>query len=520
LLSKEVVALAAEGVSVTFEHVSFTYTGSPAAGFLAAPQGQTLALCDINLQVAPGEIVLIVGAPGSGKSTLLAQLTPELLPAGTAAGQVLVDGVPLEALAPRERVATVARIQALPQRSFAAARVDAEVAFTPEALGLPAQAVALRCAEALTYVDATRLAARELTTLSQGEAQLTAIAAALAAHPKLLVADEPTASLAPAATRSTVSMLATLAKTLGITVLVATHNPAPWAGFATSAYRMEAGTLAPVAVASLALTPAEKRRAIEPPTSSGAQSAPHGAPPRPVEEGSKLMGFSAYPEVAKTRGAAGAPTMQLKDVWARWDAHEPWTLAGVDTTYAKGEVVACVGANGSGKSSLLAVLAGVLKPRHGKARRPWAQAQAYMAQDPYAGLMYPQVGEVLRAAAPGTAQQHVTATLERLGMAHLEAAYLDELSLGQVALVNVARTLATQPQLYLLDEPTAFLDAAARGRVAAALEEEAAHGACVVVATHDLAFIEQVATRVDVLLNAQVVASLTTSEFLDQTWFF
>jgi iron complex transport system ATP-binding protein len=192
---------------------------------VSARRGQRLALAEVSLALAPGEVVAVIGANGSGKSTLAMVATGLLAPS---AGAVRLRGRALAGLAPAERAREVAYV---PQRSELAAPllVREVVAMGRYALGdagglgRPTPAAAAAIAEALRVVDAAALAERRFTELSGGEAQRVVLARALATGAPALVLDEPTSALDVAHRLALAEVVRALARA-GKAVLVALHD--------------------------------------------------------------------------------------------------------------------------------------------------------------------------------------------------------------------------------------------------------------------------------------------------------
>ena len=178
------------------------------------------ALRGISLTVEPGEVLGVIGGTGSGKSTLVQHLNLLLLPTG---GNVLVDGVDalsMDRTVLRRRVGLV--FQA-PEQGLFAPTVEEDVAFAPRRLGLDRDEVRGRVRETLGLLDARHLAARSPFALSGGERRRVAIAGVLAMGPEVLVLDEPTAGLDPAARGDLIGLVDRL-KASGVTVVFVSHD--------------------------------------------------------------------------------------------------------------------------------------------------------------------------------------------------------------------------------------------------------------------------------------------------------
>ena len=195
---------------IVLDHLSFTYEGAPRP-----------ALNDVSFQIEDGEMIAIVGHNGSGKSTLAKHLNGLLLPSS---GRVLVDGmdtsVPETLLNIRQRVGMVFQN---PDNQLVTTIVEEDVAFGPESLGVESAEIRRRVDEALELVGMTQYAKRAPHMLSGGQKQRIAIAGMLAMHPKVLVLDEATAMLDPEGRREVLSIISTLNREQGMTVVMITQ---------------------------------------------------------------------------------------------------------------------------------------------------------------------------------------------------------------------------------------------------------------------------------------------------------
>jgi tungstate transport system ATP-binding protein len=209
--------------------------------------------------------------------------------------------------------------------------------------------------------------------------------------------------------------------------------------------------------------------------------------------------------------------VQLKAVDVRFGRVE--ALSGVDLKLARGERLALIGANGSGKSTLLRVLHGLLRPSNGSVLRDSAVRQAMVFQRP----------RMLRASAAAnvalglwiagcrwkSALQEAARALARVGLADVVDRNATALSGGQQQRLALARAWSLQPDVLLLDEPTASLDPHAKREVEALMAEFATAGMTLVFASHNLGQVKRLATRVLYLEQGRVLADLPVQDFFN-----
>lgn len=498
---------------IRFDDVTITYPGA------GSP-----ALSHVDLTVAEGEMCLVVGPTGTGKSTLLRAvngLVPHFT-GGTLAGSVHVDGRSTRAHRPRDLADVVGLVLQDPTSGFVADVVEDELAFGMEWLGLPPAAMRRRVEETLDLMGLTELRSRPLGTLSGGQRQRVAIGAALTVHPRVLVLDEPTSALDPQGAEDVLAALQRLVHDLGLTVLVAEHRLERVVQYADRVVELRAdGTL----------------RAGDPvPMMTTCQVAP------PVVDLGRLAGWSPLPlSVRDARRHAGDLRARLaghtpsaaEDVRALQSSSRPvaevsdlrlrygdvTALRGVSLQVRAGEVMAVMGRNGAGKSSLLSCLAGLARPQTGRLsvggldpRR--SEPDALVAT---VGLVPQQPGDLLYATS--VADECTTADQDAgrpVGATRRVLTYMApevdltlhprDLSEGQRLLLALSIVLAAEPSLLLLDEPTRGLDYRAKRRLVEALRGLSRRGHAVILATHDVELVADLCSRVAILADGDIVA--------------
>lgn len=208
---------------IRVENLSFRYAGA-----------QEPALCEVNLEIAPGSFVGLVGSAGAGKTTLLRCLNG-LVPhfyGGTLTGRVTLDGVALADLSVAAIARTVGTVLEDAESQLVCAEVEEEVAFALENLQLGPAAIRARVQGALEMVGAADLARRPTASLSGGEKQRVAIAAVLALRPRVLLLDEPASELDPRGTEELFAVLGRLRRECGLTMVVAEQKTGHLARYA------------------------------------------------------------------------------------------------------------------------------------------------------------------------------------------------------------------------------------------------------------------------------------------------
>lgn len=459
------------GFALEFRDVGFSYA---AVGGVGAP-----VLAGADCAVPEGAFALLVGSTGSGKSTMLRLAKPELAPQGELTGEIRVLGRAVNGYEPEESAQLIGLVLQDPAAQAVCDSVWHEMAFGLENLGMPQAEMGRRIAETCTYLGMGSWFDAPVAQLSGGQLQILALAATLAMRPRLLLLDEPTSMLDPIAERNYLALLFRANRELGITVVVATHDPRPLVDYATMALEVGDGSVREVALCDLAV---------------------RDVPGEPV---------------VAPQGACAA--LSVREVWYRYERDLPWVLRDLTLSLDAGDSLALVGGNGCGKSTLLSLLAGTLRAQHGRVRNA-AKTQALLPQSPQALLRCETVGEELVRWMGADRAAEADAALERIGLAHARDRHPFDLSGGQQQLLALEKVLLAKPALLLLDEPTKGLDASMRARAADEVRSAVAEGTTLVLATHDLAFARAVTNHVALLFDGRVAAEGPTGEYLDGSW--
>ncbi|WP_329227331.1 ABC transporter ATP-binding protein [Streptomyces canus] len=540
---------------IRFEDVSVTYDGA------SEP-----TVRGVDFEVPEGELVLLVGPSGVGKSTILGAVSG-LVPhftGGTLRGRVTVAGRDTRTHKPRELADVVGTVGQDPLSHFVTDTVEDELAYGMESLGLSPTVMRRRVEETLDLLGLASLRDRPLATLSGGQQQRVAIGSVLTPHPRVLVLDEPTSALDPAAAEEVLAVLQRLVHDLGTTVLMAEHRlerviqyadqvallPAPGEApvFGTPAEMMAVSPVYPPVVdlgrlagwAPLPLTVRDARRRAgdlrerlsgrtpvdDAPAAADGETAPQG-PPAPGDE-SRTGGAGGNHGSPRRRRAfrkrPGPPApiatphlAEIHDLSVR--RARIHALNHIDLTVRPGETIALMGRNGAGKSTLLNTLVGLVEPSTGTVHVGGAQPHrtapqdlvrrvGLVPQDPRDLLYADTVAAECRAAdtdaqtTPGTCRALVDDLLPGV----TDDTHPRDLSEGQRLALALAVVLAARPPLLLLDEPTRGLDYAAKARLVDLLRELAATGHAIMLATHDVELAAELAHRVILLAEGEVIA--------------
>ncbi|MBK3530987.1 ATP-binding cassette domain-containing protein [Streptomyces sp. MBT67] len=537
---------------IRFERVSVRYEGT-----------ERPTLSGVDLTVPEGELVLLVGPSGVGKSTLLGTVSG-LVPhftGGLLSGRVTVDGRDTRTHKPRELADLVGTVGQDPLAHFVTDTVEDELAYGMESLGLAPDVMRRRVEETLDLLGLAELRERPIATLSGGQQQRVAIGSVLTPHPKVLVLDEPTSALDPAAAEEVLAVLQRLVHDLGTTVLMAEHRLERVVQYADQVVLLPAPGAPPV------MGPPDgimKVSPVRPPVAELGLLADWDPLPLSVRDARRAAGGlrerlagAAVPvraDVAPASGPAPVPVIaaersrpgRLARLLGRGSAEpaapaaaDPVTrvdglgvrrgrveaLRRVTLTVAPGETVALMGRNGAGKSTLLGALVGMIEPTAGSVRvgglapartdpRAMVRRVGLVPQEPrdllYADTVAAECAAADRdaGAAEGTCRALVSELLPGVG----DDTHPRDLSEGQRLALALALVLTGRPPLLLLDEPTRGLDYAAKARLVGVLRGLAAEGHAIVLATHDVELAAELAHRVVILADGEVVADGPTGQ--------
>jgi energy-coupling factor transporter ATP-binding protein EcfA2 len=502
------------------------------------PRARLRALAGVSLEVAPGEFVLLAGRSASGKSTLL-RAACGLVPhfhGGEIEGSVSVAGLDAVEAGPAELAAAVGYVAQDPETQVVSTTVAAEIELPLEMRGDPPAARARAVEEVALALAIPHLLGRTVDRLSGGELQRVALAAALVTRPRLILLDEPTSQLDPVAGDELIWLLRRLNEEWGVAVLLAEHRLERCLAAADRVIAMDAGAIAFDGPAAGFLAWAvDSHPALETPAARLFSLAGIAPLPTGVRQARQLLASAGSPSPTAgipsqaTRGSFGThpvtkeprdgEALVARDLWVELDAAGAPSdvLRGIDLRIRRGERLALMGRNGAGKSTLLRTAAGLLDPVQGKIE---AQAGiALLTQNPGDYLVRERVGDEL----PGEAG---AAALAAVGLEHAIDADPRDLSGGERQRLALAIALAGRmegealPGLVALDEPTRGMDRSRKADLGSLIGDLAARGAAVVVATHDVEFAAEFATRVVLLGDGVVIADGPAAEVLSGGWYF
>lgn len=513
---------------IQIEHMHFRYPG-----------GREV-LRNVHLQIEEGEFIVLCGNSGCGKTTLLRQLKSAIAPQGELTGTILFHGVPLHTAGLREQTGGIGFVCQNPEDALVTDKVWHELAFGLESLGMDSGMIRKRVAEMSHFFGIQEWFHRDVASLSGGQKQLLNLAAVMVMQPEILLLDEPTSQLDPIAAVDFLAMLGRIHREFGTAIFLSEHRLEEVLSYCSRLMVMEEGRILfdgrPEEVAeALRAERQELFRAM--PASMriwNAVDGASGACPMTVQEGRAW--FQQYqaehtllpvlPEKEKEEKERTC-TIELKEVWFRYDKKEQDIIRGLSLRACSGELLAVLGGNGSGKTTLLSLLYGGNHPQRGRVKvfnAPGCQISS-LPQNPQ--LLF--VKDTVRQELEGVLERRgtISGQTDTLGdfitlckLEKLLERHPYDLSGGEQQRLGLAKVLLTRPDILLLDEPTKGLDVGFKIEFARILRQLKCQGVSIIMVSHDVEFCAEQADRCILLFDGQVAAEDVPRRFFSENYFY
>lgn len=526
------------------QHLTFTYPGADKP-----------ALEDVTLSIEPGEYLALCGKSGSGKTTLLSHLKSVLSPHGKRTGTVLFNDVPLEQVSLREQSAGIGYVMQNPDSQIVTDKVWHELAFGLESLGCSQQTMRIRVAEMASYFGIQNWFHKDVSKLSGGEKQLLNLASVMAMQPSALILDEPTSQLDPISASDFLNTVYKINRELGTTILLSEHRLEEVFPSADHVAVMEEGRLCAYG------TPREVGETLNEQQSDMARALPSAMRvyfavkekslpcPLNVREGRKWL--SAQTEKMQPLKTVRVPeeepleaieekeaAVRVEEAWFRYEKNGPDVLKGVSLSVKRGSVHAVVGGNGTGKTTLLKAVCGIIRPYRGKIYlngkriETWKGTSLYrnhvamLPQDPQNLFVKKTVREELEEMTEGldkTAEEKeamIRESAEACEVTALFSSHPYDLSGGEQQRVALAKVLLCEPKILLLDEPTKGMDVFHKEQLSGIFRNLTRQGRTVLLVTHDIEFCAQYADNVSMFFDGAVMTTDSAHRFFAHNSFY
>ncbi len=533
---------------IRFENLSFSY-----------PLSEYLALDNISLEVNPSEFIVICGRSGCGKSTLLRHFKKSLTPYGVQKGKVLYGDVDIKNLNDKVAAEKIGFVQQDPDNQIVTDKVWHELAFGLENMGIPNQLMKLRVAEMASYLGIQDWYHRDVSTLSGGQKQLLNLASILVMQPEILVLDEPVSQLDPIAASDFIQTLYKINRDLGITVVISEHRLEDIFPIADKVIVMDEGKIIfsgpPKRVGYLLMKRSNMGDIVHPMFYAIPSVMRIFQPfcdydediPITIREGRlKLQGIVSNnkavseinPKIIKKENRKSSDSndktdeiIKVDNVWFRYSQDSDFVLRGLDFNAKRGEIHCMLGGNGSGKSTTLKAICGIVKPQRGTIRVEdkiiskknekgiFNEFLAMVPQNPqaifteitceeelYESVSESRIDDALKI-------KRVEDILKMMELSHLRKANPYDLSGGEQQRLAIGKILLLNPKILLLDEPTKGLDPFFKIKLAEILNSLKRQGVTIFMVSHDIEFCASYADRCYMFFDGEIVSSGAPNDF-------
>lgn len=532
-----------------------------------------LALDHISLKITQGEYITLCGRSGSGKSTLLNQLKSALTPNGNKEGGVYIDGVLIDDVDLKTQASLIGYVMQDPDAQIVTDKVWHELSFGLENLGIDKRVMRTRVAEMASYFGIQGWFNKDVSELSGGQKQLLNLASIMAMQPQVLILDEPTSQLDPIAASDFLNTVRKINLELGTTIIITEHRLEDIFHASDRVVIMEKGKIVavdtPNAIGAYLKekndemfaampTPVQVFYGIKNQLDKAVPDNGYKVSPLTVREGRNFLSdifnedniaidcppFNQLPDDDKDI------TIELKDIWFRYDRDLPDVLKGTSFKVPKGHIFSIVGGNGTGKSTTLKVLCGLLKPYKGqvlingkklssyKAAELFKENIAMLPQDPKSLFVKMSVREDLEEMLGSKVALELEKEEEKIGIenvplndeikevaeicdiTHLLYSHPYDISGGEQQRAALAKVLLTKPKILILDEPTKGMDNCFKLSFAKILKKLKDKGTTILMVSHDVEFCAKYADIVGMFFDGDLVTSNVPNKFFAQNSFY
>jgi energy-coupling factor transport system ATP-binding protein len=501
----------------------------------AYPEQRQDTLRELSFSIPQGQFVTLCGPSGCGKSTLLRQFKTVLAPTGDRRGIILFEGTPLDEVGQREQSERIGFVQQSPENQIVTDKVWHELAFGLESLGYDTPTIRSRVAEMASFFGIQTWFYKNVTELSGGQKQLLNLASIMAMQPSVLILDEPTSQLDPIAASDFLATVGKVNRELGTTVILTEHRLEEAFPLSDRVLVMDRGQLIADG------TPSEVGRHLRGsghgmflamPTAMRVWASVKDASPCPVtvrdgrswlEDYGKRNPLGALPE-EYIPAPASENAIELEDIWFKYEKDLPDVVKGVSLAVKKGEFLALMGGNGTGKTTTLSMIGSLLKPYRGEVRLHGRVGT--LPQNPQTLFVKKTVREDLFEIFKGTKldksvqENRVARAVQLCRLEELLDRHPYDLSGGEQQRTALAKVLLLDPEILLLDEPTKGLDAEFKQAFALILRTLLRRGVTVFMVSHDVEFCAEYADRCALFFDGNIVSEGRPRQFFSGNSFY
>ncbi len=508
------------------------------------------ALDHVDLVVEQGEFVVLCGKSGCGKSTLMRHLKPVLTPHGERDGEIYFHGVNLKDVSFRDQTSQIGYVLQNPDNQIVTDKVWHELSFGLESLGVDNETIRLRVAEMASYFGIQTWFRREVSGLSGGQKQLLNLASIMAMQPLVLLLDEPTSQLDPIAASDFLETIRKINREVGTTVIITEHRLEDVFPYADRVVVMDKGRI----IAND--TPRVVGRALKDENNEMFYALPSPMRifsgvendlecPLTVREGrawiSRLLDGADIRErriYDEKVFDTSDPVVEMKEVWFRYEKESADIVKGLSVKIPKNKIFCIVGGNGTGKSTTMKLLTGILRPYRGKIKiggkdiRKFKKNElfehnlAMLPQNPQALFVKKTVREDLLEMLSGfdlSKEEKAAKVADVAKLVNIEdllEQHPYDISGGEQQRAALAKVLLVEPKILLLDEPTKGLDNYFKFRLASILKELNKKGVSVIMVSHDIEFCASYGDSCSMFFDGDIVITETPNKFFSGNSFY
>ena len=493
---------------IAVKNLSFTY-----------PDSEKKALDNINMEIEPGQFILVCGSSGCSKTTLLRHFKSVLTPHGKREGEIIFNDMKLSELSQREQAEKIGFVFQSPDDQLVTDKVWHELAFSLESLNKKTETIALRSAETAGYFNLSDKYRSDIGTLSGGQKQLLNLASVMTVMPEVLILDEPTSQLDPIASDNFLSQIKKLNDDLGITVIISEHSLERIFSMADKVAVMKDGRIVSFdSPENTAKNFGERESDFFLSLPSSAQIAVmaslKGAVPLTVKEGRQTLikngitnkkDYIISSNDTKTKQLKKEHVLEVNDVFFRY---------------------------GTGKSTLISILSGMSAPYSGKIKSGKKGMKPSDLRNKTAILpqnvsvlfakdsVIDELKEVKKKNGNAPSEEEINAVAENLEIKKLYKKHPFDISGGEQEKLAIAKILLTDADIFLLDEPTKGMDPTFKLKFGEIIRELKKRNKTFIIVSHDMEFSANFADRCVMLFDGRVVSDAEPRKFFAGNSFY
>lgn len=486
------------------------------------PEEKRKTLEDINFSINKGEFILVLGSSGSGKSSLLRTLTgtiPEFY-GGRFGGSITINEEELSNIDTKKRVQKVGMVFQDPEKQIIMLDVQRELVFSLENLGYKQQFIKKRLAEISAYFNFESILGKKTNELSGGEKQKLEIASVLMVNPEILILDEPTSQLDPQSSEDIIHILERLNEDFGLTVIIAEQRIDRCFKAADKIMFVDGGRVAKFSDKLDFCSWAVKNNLnYIPSIAKFFKIIDEKEIPFTVKQAKKYLvrnlcssslqqNHNTNETESKLESQLQNCVVELKNISYSYDGIRN-VVNKLNLDIHSNEILCILGANGAGKSTLLKIICELIKPTQGKVKKAGKLRIGYLSQNPNDYLFKNTLYNELKFTLDNLNikdYENIDKILYKFKILDYKGKNPRDLSGGERQRAAFAAVAVSKPDILILDEPTRGIDNDLKTEFAQILNEYRNEGKSVIIVTHDVDFVGDIADKAAIMFDGEIVA--------------